>query len=62
MASEYVEALPEAREDLAGESIEKGKSNRYAIKVSNARGYLCHIKMEVTCSQAHVKHMTSVTT
>jgi hypothetical protein len=48
MVSEDLHELPEPHEGLAGESIEKDKSNRYTIKVSNARGYLCHITMEVT--------------
>lgn len=47
MASEEMHALPEADPKLAGESVETGKGDRYHIKVSNAKGYLCHIHMEV---------------
>ncbi len=47
MASEQLQALPDAHPGLAGESIEKGKGDRYKIHVSNAKGYLCHIHMEV---------------
>ncbi|CAL8471252.1 g10794 [Coccomyxa elongata] len=46
MASEEMHALPEADPKLAGESVETGKGDRYHIKVSNAKGYLCHIHME----------------
>ena len=47
MASEEMQPLPEADPKLAGESVETGKGDRYHIKVSNAKGYLCHIHMEV---------------
>ena len=47
MASEEMHPLPEADPKLAGESVETGKGDRYHIKVSNAKGYLCHIHMEV---------------
>lgn len=47
MASEELHALPEDQPGLSGESIEKGKGDRYVINVSNAKGYLCHIHMEV---------------
>ncbi|KAK9918761.1 hypothetical protein WJX75_006665 [Coccomyxa subellipsoidea] len=46
MASEELHALPEDQPGLSGESIEKGKGDRYVINVSNAKGYLCHIHME----------------
>lgn len=46
MASEEMHPLPEADPKLAGESVETGKGDRYHIKVSNAKGYLCHIHME----------------
>lgn len=49
MASEDWHDLPDAPPGLAGESVEKGNNNRYVINVSNSKGYLCHIHMEV-CS------------
>lgn len=45
MVNGSVDDLPDAPPNLAGESTEKGA--RFHISVSNARGYLCHIHMEV---------------
>jgi plasmid maintenance system killer protein len=48
MTLEHESDLPEPPKGLEGESVEKDRSDHYTIKVSNARGYLCHIQLEVS--------------
>ena len=54
MGDEDLKDLPQAPHNLAGESVDKDKTGRYNIKVSNASGYLCHIHLEVLSTNLHL--------